>query len=61
MMMVLTPKDRPMLTLSKPAGSALVRRHRGDRVLKSFQIVPDLLEKALAGLGQGQLPGTAVK
>ena len=50
-----------MLTLSKPAGSALVRRHRGDRVLKSFQIVPDLLEKALAGLGQGQLPGTAVK
>ncbi len=40
---------------------ALVRRRRGDRVLKSFQIVPDLLEKALAGLGQGQLPGTAVK
>ena len=50
-----------MLTLSTPAGSPRSVRNARDRRLQLLQIVLDREQEALAGFGQRQLPGAALK
>jgi hypothetical protein len=50
-----------MLTLSTPAGSPRSVATLAIDALQFIKIVSDRMKKALAGFGQGELPGAALK